>query len=108
MNNSTHLAPRTLGRTAVSDRPRVLKYELDPSDSLATDVPVLILGGMQFPRPSPCGKLRDRMLQRVLDRMKADFATDLDLNTLAAESGYSRSHFYVCFGRRWGARRINA
>jgi AraC family transcriptional regulator len=29
--------------------------------------------------------------------MKADFATDLDLKTIAAESGYSRSHFLRTF-----------
>src|SRR5882757_3151384 len=48
-------------------------------------------------RTSTCGKLQNRMLQRVLDRMKADLATDLDVNTLAAESGYSRSHFLRTF-----------
>ncbi len=48
-------------------------------------------------RPSQFGKLPRRVLQRVLDRMKAELATDLDLNTLAAESGYSRSHFLRTF-----------
>jgi AraC family transcriptional regulator len=42
------------------------------------------------------------MLQRVLDRMKADLASDLDLNTLAAESGYSRSHFLRTFRAAMG------
>jgi transcriptional regulator GlxA family with amidase domain len=44
-----------------------------------------------------CGRLQRRLLQRVLDRMKADLASDLDLSTLAAESGYSRSHFLRTF-----------
>jgi AraC-like DNA-binding protein len=54
-------------------------------------------GGTRIARTSACGKLPIRLLQRVLDRMKADLATDLDLNTLAGESGYSRSHFLRTF-----------
>ncbi len=64
--------------------------------------PVLIPGGTLVPRPSPCGKLRNRMLQRVLDRMKADLARNLDLSTLSAESGYSRSHFLRTFRAAMG------
>ena len=97
MNDSAHPAPRTLGRSGVSDRSTVSRYELDPSDSLSTDVRVLIPGGTRVAGPSQCGKLQRRLLQRVLDRMKADLATDLDLSTLAAESGYSRSHFLRTF-----------
>ena len=58
--------------------------------------------GTQVPMLSLCGKLRNRMLQRVLDRMKADLATDLDLSTLAVESGYSRSHFLRTFRAAMG------
>jgi AraC family transcriptional regulator len=36
------------------------------------------------------------LLQRVLERMH-DFVADLDLQTLAAETGYSRSHFLRMF-----------
>lgn len=36
-------------------------------------------------------------LQRVLERMKAELASNLSLNTLAAESGYSKSHFLRMF-----------
>ena len=67
-----------------------------------TDVPVFIPALTRVPRSSPYGKLRNRMLQRVLDRMRADFATDLHLNTLAAESGYSRSHFLRTFRAAMG------
>ena len=38
-----------------------------------------------------------RALQRVLDKMKAQVASDLSLETLAAESGYSRSHLLRLF-----------
>jgi AraC-like DNA-binding protein len=135
MNDSTHSAARTVAPSSVSDRPRVSKYELDPSDCLyqenfilreqggsasrleeivgyseppkrglehvtkvaSTEATAVISGGTQVPLRSPCGKLQRRLLQRVLDRMKVDLATDLDLNTLAAESGYSRSHFLRTF-----------
>lgn len=39
----------------------------------------------------------NRALRRVLARMEAELAMDLDLKTLAAESGYSRSHFLRVF-----------
>jgi AraC family transcriptional regulator len=42
-------------------------------------------------------KMPARILQRVLDRMKAGLTSDLDLKTIAAESGYSRSHFLRTF-----------
>ena len=53
--------------------------------------------GVKLMNPGVCGRLQSRLLQRVLDRMKADLAADLHLNTLAAESGYSRSHFLRTF-----------
>jgi transcriptional regulator GlxA family with amidase domain len=58
--------------------------------------------GARLAGPSQFGKLLNRSLQRVLDRMKADLATDLDLSTLAAESGYSRSHFLRTFRAAMG------
>jgi AraC family transcriptional regulator len=36
-------------------------------------------------------------LRRVIERMRADLCIDLDLKTLAAESGYSRNHFLRMF-----------
>jgi AraC family transcriptional regulator len=54
-------------------------------------------GGAQVARPSRYGKMPGRVLQRVLDRMKTDLAADLDLKTIAAESGYSKSHFVRTF-----------
>jgi AraC family transcriptional regulator len=54
-------------------------------------------GGMQSAGPEQSGKMPGRVLQRVLDRMRADFATNLDLLTIAAESGYSRTHFLRTF-----------
>jgi hypothetical protein len=54
-------------------------------------------GGVRGPKPSQSGKMPTRILQRVLDRMRADFATNLDLHTIAAESGYSRTHFLRTF-----------
>jgi AraC family transcriptional regulator len=54
-------------------------------------------GGVRGPKPSESGKMPTRILQRVLDRMRADLATNLDLHTIAAESGYSRTHFLRTF-----------
>jgi AraC family transcriptional regulator len=48
------------------------------------------------------GTMPKRVLQRVLDRMRADLAANLDLNTLAGESGYSRSHFLRTFRAAMG------
>jgi transcriptional regulator GlxA family with amidase domain len=82
MNNSALPAPHS----RVSDRPSVSKYELDPT----------------VPKPIHCGKLHKRLLHRVLDKMKADLAADLHVSTLAAESGYSRSHFLRTFRAAMG------
>ena len=46
--------------------------------------------------------LSHRRLQRVIERMEADLGTDLDLKTLAAESGYSVSHFLRMFQAAMG------
>jgi hypothetical protein len=50
---------------------------------------VLISGRTRAANPSPCGELHKRLRQRVLDKMEANLATDLDLGALAAESGYA-------------------
>ena len=56
-----------------------------------------VSGGVPDHKPSQFGKMPALFLQRVLDRMRADFATDLDLKTIAAESGYSKGHFLRTF-----------
>jgi len=50
-------------------------------------------------RPANAGvsPLPPRVLQRVLERMQADLGANIDLTTLAAESGYSRAHFLRTF-----------
>jgi AraC family transcriptional regulator len=53
----------------------------------------LLQRGNASPAASP---LPRHLLQRVLERMH-DLVADLDLQTLAAESGYSRSHFLRTF-----------
>jgi AraC family transcriptional regulator len=45
----------------------------------------------------PQGALPAHKLRRVIERMNADLDTDLDLKTIAAESGYSRNHFLQMF-----------
>lgn len=46
--------------------------------------------------------LSHRRLKRVVERMEADLGTDLDLKTLAVESGYSISHFLRMFQAAMG------
>jgi hypothetical protein len=46
-------------------------------------------------------------LSRVLERMELEAAEDLDLHTLARESGYSRVNSYVCFAPVWDVPRTN-
>ncbi|HYZ87460.1 MAG TPA: helix-turn-helix domain-containing protein [Bryobacteraceae bacterium] len=48
-------------------------------------------------RQVPKGALPLHRLRRVIERMRADLATNLDLKTLAAESGYSRNQFLRMF-----------
>jgi AraC family transcriptional regulator len=43
------------------------------------------------------GALPAHKLRRVIERMHADLDTDLDLKTIAAETGYSRDHFLRMF-----------
>jgi AraC family transcriptional regulator len=45
----------------------------------------------------PQGALPAHKLRRVIERMKADLDTDLDLKTIGAESGYGRNHFLRMF-----------
>jgi AraC family transcriptional regulator len=47
--------------------------------------------------------LSQSLLQRVLDRMEADLAKDLDLESLAVETGYSRNHFLRLFSSATGS-----
>ncbi len=46
--------------------------------------------------------LPQRRLQRVVERMQADLSKDVDLHSLAKESGYSRSHFLRMFRQATG------
>jgi AraC family transcriptional regulator len=62
----------------------------------------LNIAGGRITKKSQHGKMPKRILQRVLDRMKAEMATNIDINTLAAESGYSRSHFLHMFRAEMG------
>jgi AraC family transcriptional regulator len=50
----------------------------------------------QFPHIHQ-GALPAHKLRRVIERMNSDLDTDLDLKTIASESGYSRNHFLRMF-----------
>ncbi|HYZ73898.1 MAG TPA: AraC family transcriptional regulator [Chthoniobacterales bacterium] len=49
------------------------------------------------------GALPLQSLRRVMERMRSDLVTNLDLKTLAAESGYSRNHFLRMFRAATGS-----
>jgi AraC family transcriptional regulator len=58
---------------------------------------ILLLGDRKKSGPRPEASVLPRhLLQRVVERMH-DLDTDLDLQTLAAETGYSRAHFLRMF-----------
>ena len=49
-----------------------------------------------------CTTMPNRALRRVLERMEEEIDANLDLHTLAAESGYSRAHFLRMFRASMG------
>jgi AraC family transcriptional regulator len=51
----------------------------------------------KLPVKATVSPLPRRQLRRVLERMQADLSANLNLATLAAESGYSRAHFLRTF-----------
>jgi AraC family transcriptional regulator len=65
------------------------------AESLITALTMRLLHAARSVRPSAntgISPLPPRLLRRVLERMRADLSANLDLATLAAESGYSRAH----------------
>jgi AraC family transcriptional regulator len=76
----------------------------EPSDNLYLDHLIyaftlrwLSVGGDRQYAYLPPGALPTHKLRRVIERMNADLDIDLDLKTIAAESGYSRNHFLRMF-----------
>jgi AraC family transcriptional regulator len=58
---------------------------------------LLLARGAQGASPVQPKSWPHRALRRVLEKMQAEVASDLDLGTLAAEIGYSKSHFLRMF-----------
>jgi AraC family transcriptional regulator len=58
---------------------------------------LLSLGTKREPERNGRNALSGPHLRRVLERMEADLSSELDLKTLAIESGYSRNHFLIMF-----------
>jgi AraC family transcriptional regulator len=77
-----------------------------PTGKLYADSLALAIG-MRYARLAEAGHHRERYshtsalpsvaLRRVIERIKQSFETDLSLDSLAAESGYSRAHFLRMF-----------
>jgi AraC family transcriptional regulator len=76
----------------------------EPSDNLYVDhliysftLRLFSLGHDRQYTHIPQGALPAHKLRRVIERMNTDLDSDLDLKTIAAESGYSRNHFLSMF-----------
>jgi AraC family transcriptional regulator len=70
------------------------------ADSLSTALAIrllLVSRSLQQPSRVTLSPLPRRILRRVVDRMEAGLDADLTLADLAAESGYSRTHFTRMF-----------
>jgi AraC family transcriptional regulator len=77
-----------------------------PTGKLYADSLALAIG-MRYARLAEAGHYRERYshtsalppvaLRRVIEQMKQSFETDLSLDSLAAESGYSQAHFLRMF-----------
>lgn len=70
------------------------------AESLVTALATRLVYAARSHKPhtsSRSSPLPPRLLRRVLERMRADVSANLDLATLAAESGYSRAHFLRTF-----------
>ena len=70
------------------------------AESLMTALATRLLYAMRSKKlraNSIVSPLPHRLLRRVLERMRADLSANLDLATLAAETGYSRAHFVRTF-----------
>jgi AraC family transcriptional regulator len=75
------------------------------AESLSTALATRLLfagRSLQQPRSPKESPLPRRILRRVLDRMETELDSGLTLTLLAAESGYSRTHFYRMFKAAMG------
>jgi len=70
------------------------------ADSLTVALATRLLYAARLQTPAAnagVSPLSPRLLRRVLERMQTDLSANIDLATLAAESGYSRAHFLRTF-----------
>ena len=85
-----------LDNEANAGGPNGKMYAESLSTALATRL-LFAARSLEQPRDIPPSPLPRRILLRVLDRMEAEFGSDLSLTQLAAESGYSQTHFSRMF-----------
>ena len=107
---------RPLWGTAAPDLRNLLRLLLKESEtggpcgtlyaeSLMTALATRLLHAARLRKPHETARsspLPPRALRRVLERMRADVSANLDLTTLAAETGYSRAHFLRMFREATG------
>jgi AraC family transcriptional regulator len=85
-----------LDKEANAGGPNGKVYAESLSTALATRL-LFAARSLEQPRDIPPSPLPRRILLRVLDRMEAEFGSELSLTQLAAESGYSQTHFSRMF-----------
>jgi len=85
-----------LEKEAEAGGPSGKVYAESLSTALATRL-LFAARSLRQPRDNTSSPLPRRVLRRVFDRMEAEFDSDLTLTQLAAESGYSRTHFLRMF-----------
>ena len=85
-----------LAKEAEAGGPGGKVYAESLSTALATRL-LFAARSLRQPRDNTSSPLPRRILRRVFDRMEAEFDSDLTLTQLAAESGYSRTHFLRMF-----------
>ena len=85
-----------LAKEADAGGPNGKVYAESLSTALATRL-LFAARSLQQPRDIPSSPLPRRILRRVLDQMEAELDSGLTLTQLAAQSGYSRTHFLRMF-----------
>jgi AraC family transcriptional regulator len=85
-----------LAKEAEAGGPGGKVYAESLSTALATRL-LFAARSLRQPRDNTSSPLPRRILRSVFDRMEAEFDCDLTLTQLAAESGYSRTHFLRMF-----------
>jgi transcriptional regulator GlxA family with amidase domain len=96
-HSETHASSDEVDSSRVSKNMRGNRFLEMVGTAIASASGLFSSGENRQSRPVPRGALPLHRLRPVIERMRADLATNLDLKTLAAESGYCRNQFLRMF-----------